>query len=365
MNNKKSPKVPKGGEKSSSKVAEYFRNDKFYCDDCNYSTHKTSNFKKHFNSNKHKKVNKVIYNPASFFPSFPPEFPKVARMQWVCEICDKSFNSKSPYYRHKNKCEKSSSKVAKLGKIQKSEPVLKIKEDYLKLLAEKKEAELEKEKANTRADKAEKENMKLEIKYLKKTVDILQTNVGKPGTSNSHNNTTNSHNTNHISINMYLSEHCQDAMNLDDFVNKIKFKLKDVFDGNLPIENPVQKVFIQKLEDLDPTKRPVHCTDTRRGKFMVNDKNEGWIEDTGAKIAAGVKRVQSKAFVDAFQAFDAEYKPPHPGKIQDKKDSIVNPIRNNVTQKGTNKIIKEVANAMNIKDAISQLEKEPKSKDDL
>jgi hypothetical protein len=162
---------------------------------------------------------------------------------------------------------------------------------------------------------------------------------------------------------MYLNEHCQDAMNLEDFVNKIKFKLKDVFDGNLPIQNPVQNVFIKNLEELDPTKRPVHCTDQKRGKFMVNDKNEGWIEDDGDKIAAGVGRVQSKAMVDAYHAFDEEYKPPHPGKLQDKKDSIVNPIRNKITQKGTNKIIKGLANAVNIKDAINQFEKEANLKE--
>ncbi len=270
------------------------------------------------------------------------------KKKYDCNYCNYSTKIISNYKKHCNS-KKHLKKSSQMDK--KSSQMDKKSSHYLKILQE--NVELKEQLKDQR------------IQHLEETVVILKEHVGKPGTSNSHNNTTNSHNTNHISINMYLSEHCQDAMNLDDFVNKIKFKLKDVFDGNLPIENPVQKVFIQKLEDLDPTKRPVHCTDTRRGKFMVNDKNEGWIEDTGAKIAAGVKRVQSKAFVDAFQAFDAEYKPPHPGKIQDKKDSIVNPIRNNVTQKGTNKIIKEVANAMNIKDAISQLEKEPKSKDDL
>ena len=158
---------------------------------------------------------------------------------------------------------------------------------------------------------------------------------------------------------MYLSEHCQDAMNLEDFVNKIQFKLKDVFDGISPIQNPVQKVFIQKLEDLDPTKRPVHCTDTRRGKFVVNDKNEGWVEDDGNKITEGVQRVQQKAILDSFYAFNEKYKPPHPGKLQDKKDSIINPMRDKMP-KNTKKIVKEVANVVNIKDAINQLEKEEK-----
>ena len=61
-------------------------------------------------------------------------------------------------------------------------------------------------------------------------------------------------------------------------------------------------------------------------------------------------------------AFDAEYTPPHPGRIQDKKDSIINPLRNN-REKTRPKIVKEVANVVNIKDAINQLESEVKDID--
>ena len=42
-------------------------------------------------------------------------------------------------------------------------------------------------------------------------------------------------------------------------------------------------------------------------------------------------------------------------RIQDKKDSIINPLRNN-REKVRPKIVKEVANVVNIKDAINQLE---------
>ena len=72
-------------------------------------------------------------------------------------------------------------------------------------------------------------------------------------------------------------------------------------------------------------------------------------------LVSNIKRVQQKALIQSYDTFDAEYTPPHPGRIQDKKDAIVNPIRNGL-QKDTNKIIKEVATVTNIKDAMKSLQ---------
>ena len=286
-----------------AKVAEKRTRKKIYmCENCNYSTKIISNYKKHILSKKHlKKV---------------PQKEHAKNTQW--------FKS--------NPNELSNMRI-KL-------------DEYEKILEEKR-------RDKDRIAELEKKNMEIEIKYLKQTVDILEST--KPATINSH-NTTNSHTTNNISINMYINDHCQDAMNLDDFVNKIKFKLQDVFDGTFPIQNSVQKLFIKNLNELGPTQRPVHCTDMRRGKFLVNDKNDGWVKDDGEKIAQGVKKVQHKAIIDAYDAFDKQFKPPHPGKLQDKKDAIVNPLRSNI-KKDTPKIIKELANVTNVKDAINQLDK--------
>ena len=169
---------------------------------------------------------------------------------------------------------------------------------------------------------------------------------------NSHNN---SNNTNNISINVFLNEHCKDAKSIQDFVDNIKFKLTDFFDGQLPIKNSVSNVVVKQLNDMPTTERPIHCMDNRRGNFMVKDKNEGWVQDKGEMLASNIKRVQQKALLQSYDTFDAEYTPPHPGRIQDKKDAIVNPIRNGL-QKDTSKIIKDVASVTNIKDAMKSLQ---------
>lgn len=307
---KRTRNEPVPNQKRTSKFRNYERKSKYECVACGYITYKKANYTRHNNSKKHLK------------------------------IC----GGMTAEYEQKH--------VIKIPIDEKGEEIEKETETEIEKLV-KENAKL-KEKLLEKDEKHKSELQEKEIESLKEQVKIYQKYEGKGGTSNSH-NTTNSHNTNNISINMYINEHCKDAMNLDDFVNKIKFKLKDVFDGSLPIQNSVQKVFIKNLEDLDPTKRPVHCTDTRRGKFLVNDKNEGWVKDDGEKIASSVQKVQQKAIVESYDAFDAEYTPPHPGRIQDKKDSIINPLRNN-REKARPKIVKEVANVVNIKDAINQLE---------
>lgn len=300
---------PETANQRTSKFRKYERKSKYECVACGYVTYKKANYTRHNNSKKHLKV---------------------------CAL--------SAQYEQKH--------VIKVPIDEKGEEIeIETETEIEKLVKE--NAKL-KEKLLEKDEKHKSELKEKEIESLKEQIKIYQKYEGKGGTSNSH-NTMNSHNTNNISINMYIKEHCKDAMNLDDFVNKIKFKLKDVFDGSLPIQNSVQKVFIKNLEDLDPTKRPVHCTDTRRGKFLVNDKIEGWVKDDGEKITSSVQKVQQKAIVESYDAFDAEYTPPHPGRIQDKKDSIINPLRNN-REKVRPKIVKEVANVVNIKDAINKLE---------
>jgi hypothetical protein len=195
---------------------------------------------------------------------------------------------------------------------------------------------------------------KYQKKYIKQLETIIENGAlgGSHNTSNSHNN---SNNTNNISINVFLNDHCKDAKSIQDFVDNIKFKLTDFFDGQLPIKDSVSNVVVKQLNDMPTTERPIHCMDNRRGNFMVKDKNEGWVQDKGDMLASNIKRVQQKALLQSYDTFDAEYTPPHPGRIQDKKDAIVNPIRNGL-QKDTSKIIKEVASVTNIKDAMKSLQ---------
>lgn len=281
----------------------------YECKICNYTTKIISNYKKHCLSKKHKR--KQLLN-------------------WKSEVPENKESESS-----ESEKEDDDGQVVGL-----------INPDYLKLVKE-----------NQKLKDQIKDN---EIKYLKEHVETLKSIKGG-NTMGSHNNI-NSNNTNNITVNMYLNDHCKDAMFLDDFVKQIKLKLADVMQGEMPVENAISNVFIQKLEDLDPTQRPIHCTDQKRKQFMVNDKSEGWIKDNpiseNSKLKSTLTTVQTNAMLDVYDEFDEKFKPPHEDNLERKKSKVVGLIRDPlISGKGTKEIIKNVAPIINIKDAIKELKK--------
>ena len=75
-------------------------------------------------------------------------------------------------------------------------------------------------------------------------------------------------NTQNISINVFLNEHCKDAMCLQDFLQQLNVSIKDISDTKqLGYVDGISNVIIKSLEDMPTTDRPIHSTDTKRNKF--------------------------------------------------------------------------------------------------
>ena len=118
------------------------------------------------------------------------------------------------------------------------------------------------------------------------------------------NNVINNQNTNNISINMYLNEHCKNAMNLTDFVKNIKLQLSDIIPESNYIDC-VSNILIKNLKDLQPTERPIHCSDSKRLQFYVKD-GESWEKDVD-KIDTSIDDIHTKQF-DLLHKFDENNK---------------------------------------------------------
>ena len=116
----------------------------------------------------------------------------------------------------------------------------------------------------------------MEIKHLKKTVEILEKHKGNTQNINTQNN-------NIINIQLYLNEKCKNAMPIMDFVKELQFKLTDI-DPERPASTieSLTKCITDKLEDMDETERPVHCSDAKRLVFHVKDAS-GWTKDVNNK----------------------------------------------------------------------------------
>ena len=82
-----------------------------------------------------------------------------------------------------------------------------------------------------------------------------------------------------MTVNLYLNQTCKDAMNLSDFVENLKISLEDLdYTKEHGFVKGISNIFVKHLADLNPTLRPIHCSDTKRLQFYVKDENK-WEKD--------------------------------------------------------------------------------------
>jgi hypothetical protein len=92
------------------------------------------------------------------------------------------------------------------------------------------------------------------------------------------NNTTN--NNNQFNLNFFLNDTCKDAMNITDFLGNLDVQLNEIeYIGHHGYVNGMTKMIMERLKDMDITKRPIHCTDIKRETMYIKDKDE-WSKDT-------------------------------------------------------------------------------------
>ena len=296
-------------DNKSCKVAKSCENShKFICKYCDYSTSRKSSWAKHIKTKKH--IKKSLSN------CYPPKMDnkKVAK-RYFCE-CGKSYQFMSGLSKHKKRC--SQIKVTAVGHNLKKGTTLFANLKKGTTLFEKSLDEIEK------IEKSENTNeeisaLKEEIKDLKSVMKDMMTcqkgfaesvhtsNVmmkevikenAKVAQENSKNNNkllealsnntgqtvyNNCNNQNNMTINVFLNEHCKDALNLTDFVQNIKVTLEDLqYTKDNGFVNGVTNIITKQLQDLKPTQRPIHCSDKKRLQFYVKDDDK-WEKDVDNK----------------------------------------------------------------------------------
>jgi hypothetical protein len=227
----------------------------------------------------------------------------------VCS-CGKVYKERTGLWRHKKKCKKSNESHEK-NDNQKS------------------------------IDKDE-----LIIQLLKQNAKLME--ILENGTHNTTNNTTNNTNSHNkaFNLNFFLNETCKNAMNITDFVDSIKLQLSDLIDvGTLGYVEGISKIIVKNLNDLDETKRPIHCVDKKRETMYVKDKGQ-WEKDDEkkTKLTKAVKRVADKN-INLLPQFREKYPDYNnsSSKTSDKYEKMV--IEVMTTDEGKNdKVIKKISN---------------------
>ena len=157
-------------------------------------------------------------------------------------------------------------------------------------------------------------------------------------------NTTN--NTNNFNLNVFLNEDCKDALNIMDFVRSLQVQLEDLAStGKLGFAESTSQILIKGLNELEVTKRPIHCSDLKRETLYIKD-NDVWEKESENKdkMKKAVKYLQKESF-----GVIPDWVKEHPGcargdnKYNDEYMEIVGNTASVDSVKDVNKIVKKVA----------------------
>jgi hypothetical protein len=94
------------------------------------------------------------------------------------------------------------------------------------------------------------------------------------------NNHTTNHNNQKFNLNFFLNDTCKDAISITDFLRNLNVHIDELeYIGNHGYVNGMTKMIMDRLKDMDITKRPIHCTDIKRETMYIKD-DAGWSKDT-------------------------------------------------------------------------------------
>jgi hypothetical protein len=260
----------------------------FLCNFCDYYTSKKNDYDKHLSTRKH--VGMVTMETLETKKSLKVARENVAKHN-ECKKCKKIYNTRSGLWKHTKTCNVgdnetiiSSRCFSNMSHIHDNEvsignAIVTDNEDdtgknVLYNAHNKDELLLKLIKNSEEMMKVIKEQQE----QLKEQQEQMSNIIPKIG--NTFNNTTN----NNFNLNVFLNEHCKDALNISDFIDSLKITLEDLeFSKINGISRGITDVMIKGLKELDIYRRPIHCTDVKRDIMYIKDEDK-WSKDQNHDI---------------------------------------------------------------------------------
>jgi hypothetical protein len=235
-----------------------------------------------------------------------------------CEFCDKSYLHRQGLWRHKKMCNNLDKEPSD-------------KQLFMMLL--KQNNELIKEHSD-----------------LKEIILEIVKNGTHNTTNNAITNNTNSHNK-AFNLNFFLNETCKNAMNITDFVDSIKLQLSDFMEvGELGYVEGISNIIVKKLNALDETVRPIHCTDQKRETFYVKDEDRWEKEEEDKKrLKKLIKKVSFKNenLMRVYKENYPDYNDPESKRSDQYSKTVIEAM--DCKEESREKIIKNISRATVIK----------------
>lgn len=240
---------------------------KYSCNICYYYTSSKKDYNKHISTRKHQE--KEITNQIELNRT---ENPEKSLSGFVCKICDKSYLSKSGLWNHKKKCSQkpleNSLTITDITNPSIIMNLIKENQEFKSLLIE--------------------QNKKQE-ELMNKVIELSrEPRIINHGTMTQNNNKFN--------LQVFLNDTCKDAITLQQFIDNIQISLEDLENvGRNGYLKGISDIFINKLNTLDITKRPIHCTDVKREVIYLKEE-DAWNKDDkdNTKLKNAIRTIEDK-----------------------------------------------------------------------
>lgn len=251
----------------------------FRCEKCDYTTSRKFNFLKHNETDKHKSPLHVMSKKMSIFGS-------EASADYRCPNCDRKYMAQRSLWRHSKHCSsgnndksayqlfsdkitelcQSNAELSKTNQIQQTQ-MIQLCTAVLSTIGQNLVVSPQVSSSAASAAPGSSITNNQIANICNSTTNNNNLTVNGNMTNNSNNKTFN--------INMFLNEECKDAMNMTDFVKTIELDTHDMEDvGKRGFVKGISKIFMDNLEKTDVTKRPIHCSDSKREVLYIKDDNK-------------------------------------------------------------------------------------------
>ena len=287
----------------------------FKCEDCQFICFKNCDWDRHITTLKHQNLTN---------PNFLGGLRQ--KNEFKCNKCNKIYKHSSTLSTHKKKCKNDKTNTHQdelISGMQNENTIINPVNDI---------------KALT----------KLVLELVKSNNELQNQMIEVCKNSNITNNNSNSHNNNNnktFNLQVFLNEDCKDAMNLSDFVNSLQLQLSDLDNmGKLGYTEGISKIILTEMNDLEQTKRPVHCSDIKRDILYVKDEDKWEKEQTDyPKLNKAIRKIEQKNF-GLMGEWQAEH-PTYKESTSEENTEFLKLISQTVngTPENINKVIKKIA----------------------
>jgi len=303
---------------------------KYYCKKCDYKCISKGDFNKHLQSKKHNTTNTTIIQP------------KNSQKHKCC--CGKVYDYRASLFNHKKKCSTTPLHDV-LPSFSAPIPSQHISSEDIQMTLI---LELVKQNQEFKDMLIQQSSQMMEQnKNMVEVAKNSQINNNTINTTNMSNN--NSHNKT-FNLNFFLNETCKDAMNMKDFIKSLEMSFSELEKmGEMGFAEGMSRLFVDRLNKLDITKRPIHCSDIKREIIHIKDDNK-WERDNANldRLRKIIKQLTIKNIlrVDDWKKANAgctEYNNRKNGQYLKMHIQALGPVDDNEVKRDFGKIIRRVA----------------------